>query len=538
VALLARVHVSRRSLVLLAGALVLAFPGVALATIKSDTARIRRGLSGAQSASWLTASDTSRYRATLALAVRDTERLPRGRVTVIASLLNEIALEASSLTSPRALALFGMLETNLQYLETHVLPRSQIDVADADGVLYRWFPGRGFQIHPLADFGALNAAVNRNDPIATRAIADALAARGVPRGATLRWEYYFPFETGRPPWVSGMAQAVAAQAFGRAASLLGDPSLGTIAARAYAAVPAALLRKLAAGPWIRLYSFSRAVVLNAQLQTILSLLDYVDATGDTNADQLATRMTVAAQKLLPKFDTGYWSLYALGGPEAPLSYQRFVTQLLTKLAQRTDDPGWQSAAQRFASYTREPPRIEPEPQDAPVTLYPQPADGYLDAVTVTFTLSKHARVTLSAGGKTVSATFDYGVQSLTWRPGTLPPGTYAGQLTAVDLAGNKTTIALPQPFVVAWDTLPPQVQAQYADGILSWQAIDPGTPKLRLQLDLRDATGAVQSFDLGFHSVSGTANVTLPSGTWDATLTATNTARLSTAVPLGTIAVP
>jgi hypothetical protein len=278
-------------------------------------------------------------------------------------------------------------------------------------------------------------------------------------------------------------------------------------------------------------------VLNAQLQAILSLDDYAASTSDPNASALAAAMTVAAQTLLPQFDTGSWSLYALGGAEAPLEYQQLVTQQLLKLAQRTQDPVWQSAASRFYAYTRQPPTIDVPPADTPIPVYPQPADGYLDTAPVSFTLSKKSRVTLSAGGKSVTATLDRGPQTLVWKPGDLQPGTYAGQLTAVDLAGNRATVPLPQPFVVAFDTQPPQLQGSYANGVLSWQGVDPGTPKLRLRLDLQGDAGP-QTIDLGFHSVSGTANVTLPSGTWQATLTATNTAGNSTTVDLGTISVP
>ena len=170
-------------------------------------------------------------------------------------------------------------------------------------------------------------------------------------------------------------------------------------------------------------------------------------------------------------------------------------------------------------------------------LYPQPADGYLDAATVSFTLSKRSRVTLSAAGRTVTATLNRGQQTLTWKPGDLQPGTYTAQLVAVDLAGNKTTVSLPQPFVVAWDTQPPVLTATYADGVVSWQGTDPGTPKLRLRIDLTGGDGTTQTVDLGFHSVTGTANVTLPPGTWQATLTGTNTAGQSAAVDLGSIVV-
>ena len=337
-----------------------------------------------------------------------------------------------------------------------------------------------------------------------------------------------------------MAQAVAAQALARAGSLASDPTLMQAARRAFAAIPPGLLLQLAAGPWIRLYAFDREIVLNAQLQTVLSLYDYADAADDPAALNLAAEMDVAAKTMLGRFDTGYWSLYELGGREATLEYQQFVTQLLIKLAQRTADPIWQSAATRFYAYVKEPPQITFTPQPGPVTLYPQPADGWLDSAQISFTLSKRSTVTLGAGARTVTAKLDRGPHTLTWSPGTLAPGTYQGQLVAVDLAGNRTVAPLPQPIVVAQEQAP-QLQAQLQDGVLAWQGVDPGTPKLRLQLDLADASSAgipPQTLDLGFHSVSGTARVTLPSGTWQATLTATNTARLAATVDLGQITIP
>jgi hypothetical protein len=527
----------RLSIVLLAGVAALALTSVAAASMKSDSVLVRRGLTNAQTRGWLKPADTARYRSALGVALRNAGTLPKGRGAVIGSLLNDAARQSGSYTSPRALALFSMLETNLSYLETHILPRSRIDITDDDGVVYRWFGGRGFQFHPLANFGALNTAVARKDPEATRVLAAALLARGVPRGAGLRWEYYFPFDGGRPPWTSGMAQAVAAQAFARASALLADPALARAAGQAYAAVPGTLLQQLAEGPWIRLYSFNRLVVLNAQLQAILSLDDYARTTGDSRATVLGASMTVATQSLLSRFDTGYWSLYALGGAEAPLDYQRYVTQLLQQLAQRTQDPVWQSTAARFVGYVKQAPQVELAPIDAPITLYPEPVDGYLDSASIAFTLSKRSRVTLIVAGRTVTATLNRGVQKLAWKPGTLEPGTYSGQIVAVDLAGNRTTVPLPQPVVVAWDTEPPQLQAQYQEGVLAWQGVDPGTPKLRLRLDLAGDPGPL-AIDLGFHSVSGTANVTLPPGTWQATLTATNTAGNSATADLGTLVVP
>jgi hypothetical protein len=180
----------------------------------------------------------------------------------------------------------------------------------------------------------------------------------------------------------------------------------------------------------------------------------------------------------------------------------------------------------------------PVPATTPTTLYPQPADKWLDTADVTFNLSKRSRVTLTVGAFSVTKTLDRGTATLTFAPGAkLPAGTYTGKLSAVDLAGNKSSVPLPQPYVIAVDGAP-QVQAQLQNGVLAWQGVDPGTPKLKLVVTLVDANGAQQAIDLGFHSLTGTAPVTIPSGTWTVTLTATNTSGLATQVPLGQIAVP
>jgi hypothetical protein len=457
---------------------------------------------------------------------------------VLASVLAEVAAQSGSYTSPRALALFSMLEENEHYLGSHALPSSAVDVTGDDGIVYRWFYGLGLQFHPLANFGALNAAIAANDADTTSRLADALVARAVPHGPALRWEYYFRYG-GPAPWTSGMAQSVAAQAFARASALLQDPSLLSVASRAYAAVPVALVQQLAAGPWIRLYSFDREIVLNAQLQAILSLRDYAQATGDAAAQSLADAMDAAAQAMLPRFDTGYWSLYELGGTEAPLAYEQFVTQLLIKLAQATQEPVWEAAAQRFYAYLHQPPQIVPATLGAPITVYPKPRDNFLDTATVAFSLSKRSRVTLSAGGVSTTATLNGGDVALTWNPGKLAPGTYPATITAVDLAGNRTTVQLAQPFVVAWDTTPPQqLQGTLQDGTLTWSAVDPGTPWLRLRIVLRDVTtNAPTIVELGRQQLQGSLPVTLPAGDWHATLGAQNSAGLWAALPLGDLVI-
>jgi hypothetical protein len=69
---------------------------------------------------------------------------------------------------------------------------------------------------------------------------------------------------------------------------------------------------------------------------------------------------------------------------------------------------------------------------------------------------------------------------------------------------------------------------------------DPGTPWLALAVDLVDPAGVnpPQTIDLGRLGLTGTAPLTLPPGTWQATLRATNSAALTTPLLLGTFTQP
>ena len=237
-------------------------------------------------------------------------------------------------------------------------------------------------------------------------------------GGGLGWEYYFNFSNGRAPWLSGMAQAVAAQAFAGAAA--GDPSRMNTAGRAYRAIAGRhLLTQVAAGPWIRLYSFSSLVVLNAQLQTVISLQSYAKASGSAAAAALATRLQAATVETLPRFDTGYWSDYSLAGDPSPLDYQQYVTQLLRKLAPA--DPRFAAAATRFNDYLTQPPAFR----------LSNSAVG-----SARFWLSKPAHVDAqSPAGPTRSLSLEPGWHTVSWKLPALS-GLYPVHLTARDWAGN------------------------------------------------------------------------------------------------------
>jgi D-glucuronyl C5-epimerase-like protein len=522
---------------LVAALVALVWTPAASAATSSSAQLLRRGIDHALARHWLKPDDAGRYRQDVARAVRDESHLPPLRAQVIASQLAQLQNWWDSYTSPRALALFTQLEQNLDYFETHRIPSSTVDVSDGEGVVYRWFSGRGLEFHPLASFSALANAASAHDVDMSQTLSDALVARAIPRSGRLIWEYSFRYGAGRPPWASGMAQALAAQALARAGSLLADPQLTAAAGGAYAAVPPLLMSTIG-GPWIRLYGFDREVVLNAQLQTILSLREYGRITGDAGATALAGQLESAAKALLPRFDTGDWSLYELRGYHASLGYEQYVTDLLRKLAAQTLDPYWIDAAQRFQDYLGAPKIEEGTP---PTTLYPQPVDGWLDTATIPITLSQRSSVTVSIGGKVLTYRLGRGAHTLTWTPApTLAPGTYPVTVSAVSYVGRRSTVHL-APIVVAWDTSPPaNLQAQLAGSTLTWQADDPGTPSLHLVVQLVDPAGAnpPQTLDLGQQAVSASAQLTLPPGTWQATLQATNSDGQTATLDLGTVTAP
>jgi hypothetical protein len=533
--------VRRAGVPLLAAAAALAAAAPASASASASATLARRGITAAVRVGWLNAPDARRYRADVYLAQRGVRFLPKLRARVLAAQLEQVSAIWDSYTSPRALALFSQLEENVSYLDTHRIPSSATDVTGSDGVVYRWFPGSGLEFHPLANFAQLNNLAAAKNTDGTRTLAAALVARAIPRARSLLWEYAFPEGWGRPPWASGLAQAVAAQALSRAGVLLGDQTLLDAAARAYAAIPGKLDLELSTGPWIRLYGFDREIVLNAQLQGILSLAEYGRTAGNTGAESLAQRMTVAARGLLWRFDTGDWSRYELGGGYAKRDYQIFVTTLLGKLAKQTQDPFWQDAAARFTNYTYEPPEVtQPDPPPAAIA-YPQPQDGWLDTVAIPVTLSKRASVTLAVAGKVLTwSALARGAHTLTWNPGPdVQAGTYTVTVQATDFTGRRATFRL-APVTVAWDTAPPPLTAGVDGATLSWQAVDPGTPWLELTLDLSDPTGVQppQQIDLGEQPTIGTYQLTVPTGTWNAALEATNSAGLTTTVPLPALSGP
>ncbi len=384
-----------------------------------DARIVKQGITRAVHSEWMTPDDATTYRAILDRASSTWRRLPGSRSTNLAAVLHDVARQWQAYIAPRALALFGMLDTNTRYLGSSAMPPDGADILDAAGVVYRAFAGHGLQFHPLGNFARLNRLQSLDRGTDAAYLAAALIARAVPRSGSLTWEYYFPFGGGYPPWTSGMVQAVAARAFAED----GDYD---VARKAYLAL-SRLIFPLDGGAWIRLYSFSNMAVLNAQLQSALSLADYAQLNQDPSAGLLADKLLQTADGLFGQFDTGAWSLYSLGGAESPLNYHVFDLNLLKRIAVSTQSPVWTARAERFDRYTTE----------APVLSATGPTRPVRKEALIAIWISKISQVSVSIAGSTSTMILSRGSHSFYWSARGRRPGRYVVRVSAVDLAGNR-----------------------------------------------------------------------------------------------------
>ncbi|HWE83026.1 MAG TPA: D-glucuronyl C5-epimerase family protein [Gaiellaceae bacterium] len=398
------------------------------------------------------------------------------------SQLAQAARIAPRLTGPRAVAIFGQLEANDDWFANHSPPAPQTDITDADGVVYRYFSGTGFEFHPLANFAALNAAVASNNTALTTRLANALTARGVPAaGGGTGWEYYFDYG-GRAPWLSGFAQAVAAQAFAKAATLdtADATALHAEAHAAYRAIPGRLDENTRFGPWIKLYGFSSAIVLNADLQTGISLANYAKLTSDTQAAALATSFKESAARALPSFNNGFWSYYELPSDPSPQSYQEYVIQLLQSLSK--SDPRFAAGATQFAGFESQPPAFK----------LAGAAPG-----AVTFWVSKPSTVHVDALGGQRSFGVSGGWHTVSWA---LPSraGIFPVTIHATDWAGNNASVAaLP----IVRVELPPKKKPKHKPARKTTAVAAAALPPLTVGAGLDQPTEASLARQQGFADV-------------------------------------
>jgi hypothetical protein len=364
---------------------------------------------------------------------------------VIASL-ERIALRRR-LISSRMPSLFAQLQRNTRYWPRKPFPGSGDFVSfGRSEILYRYFPGRGLQFHPLGTFkranllhGACKGVVQTTCSKTRLArLLDEMARYAVRRSRRwVAWEYNFDFGGGSPPWISGMADATGIQALGRAAVLLHRPRYVRIAQKALGAFETSppvgvRTRGFRGGVHYLQYSFApHTYIFNAFLQSLIGLYDFGKDTGDARATRLFQRAEPEAEREIPASDLGDWSMYSYRGSVSDQNYHELLREFLQSMCSRRLGDIFCTYAKRYRRYQTEPPEIDITGPDTAST-------GSLTRIR--FTLSKLSAVELKISregrvGVDKVATFHRGSGSFSWRPKTA--GTYTVTLGAKEMRTGK-----------------------------------------------------------------------------------------------------
>jgi hypothetical protein len=364
---------------------------------------------------------------------------------VIASI-EGIALR-KRLTSSRLPSVFLTLKRNTQYWPHMRFPAAKDQLTfRGSQILFQYYPGRGLQIQQLSTFkkanlmhGACTGAVNAPcDRAGLQSLLDEESRLAVRRSSRfIAWEYLFEFDGGSPPWISGMADATAIQALGRAAQLLNRPqylktaraALGAFDTYAPLGVRTTGFR---GGTHYLQYSFAPSTyIFNAFTQSLIGLYDYWKLTGDARAYAQFLRAEPELGREIPFSDVGDWSLYNYRGPESDSSYHELLREVLQSMCTRRLGDVYCTYAQRYRDDQTQPAELD--------LLGPDAATAGQDTF-VSFQLSKLSAVeiTIVKDGKTAFhkvATFRRGRRGLTWKPKSA--GTYDVRLGAKELrTGN------------------------------------------------------------------------------------------------------
>jgi hypothetical protein len=432
----------------LATAFCAALPATAPAAGKPDpvTATIER----AAARGTIDSQQRAEYRQSYSAARRTLRALSGQRRAELNYVLGTLrAFARQKRLTARLRPMFLILDRNREWWAKAGPPGSGARLTfGGSRVIFQYFPGKGLQLHPLANFGRLNGYWMSRRNTDLRSMATDLVALAVERNGFLAWEYYFEFGGGRPPWISGMAQGTALQALARAADRLADPSFAEVGRRGLGAfeqrTPRGVRVPQSNGDWYALYSFApKLYVLNGHLQAVNGLRTNAELTADAAVSERFSAGDAAARQRIASFDTGAWSLYSrpswVTGPEANLNYHTLNRDFARNLCRGTSDPAYCGAADAFTRYLKEDPTLDPH------RAVPSPAVGGR-GVRFRFRVSKIGRVgvVVRAGGRTylsTSASFARGDRYIRWVPPRLASErTYEYTLYARDLAGNSSSV--------------------------------------------------------------------------------------------------
>jgi hypothetical protein len=432
-------------------ALLTAWGGVAAPAQAADKRTLNKELAKLLDSGAIDQATYDAHRATLAGVRRELKRLTGTRRTELAgayAVVKGIA-KRGNLRAARLPPVMLELQRNLEYWPAQpLLANGQRIVFEGSELVWQEVPGQGIHLHPLANFGKLNAyARNRRQVTRTTQLLDELLAVAVPRGGGLAWEYYFTFDGGRGPWISGLSQGTALQAIARSAQKLDRmEELRPVIAEGLEMFekrpPTGVRVATDAGAHYVQYSFWPSLrIANGFAQSLVGLYDVAQITGDPVAQRLFEEGDAQGRLELPTYDTGAWSLYSRGAiaRESDLGYHTLLRDFLANLCDRTATPEYCDTATHYTTYLEEPPVVE---------LRTRRLRG-AKAGRLRFDLNKISSVTVIVTGpdgrqvvRTALGRIGRGLRSLSWTP-PRKGGDYTLRVEAVDLAGNPETVEGP-----------------------------------------------------------------------------------------------
>lgn len=263
------------------------------------------------------------------------------------------------ITASRVTPLFMTLHQNARWFKTNGPRPAGTDRRFAGSrIIFQYFKGQGWQFHPLSNFAKLNAVWTVNDKPSNRALrsfSKELIQWGVKRGKALVWEYYFRFSGSPAPYISSISQGTAIQALARVGYRMHNRSIKRAAKRGSIAfntpAPRGLRVRRDGGFHYLGYSGNKnMIILNMFLQSIDAIHDFALITNDRKGRYLYRQGIEAARVETPKFDTGSWSLYSLGGPRSDLHYHELTITFLSKVCKDTKDAVFCETRDKFQRY--------------------------------------------------------------------------------------------------------------------------------------------------------------------------------------------
>jgi D-glucuronyl C5-epimerase C-terminus len=456
-------------------------------TARSHGATVSAVLNTLAASGAITATQRASYLSAYVAAKRSYARIRGTRHTELGAVIANLqAIAASGLLSASRLpALILTLERNRAWWTTEPLLRNGERVSfPPSKIVWEYYAGQGLEIQWLGTFGAANGFyLSGHENSNLRRLLGEVIPLASERAGGIAWEYMFKFGGGKPPWTSGLSQGTAVQVLARAYSRFGEPAFLSAAKKALTifqtAPPVGVRVETPAGAYYAQYTYAPSDrILNGFIQADVGLYDYAAISKDPLGLSLFTSGDAQARAMVPRYDTGAWSLYDQY-EESSLAYHELLAEFLKHLCERTrkgppfietpppttttPETGGTGAPPGGTTTSETTPAPAPPPQGiAGDDIYCTTATRFEEDLTtppaiallsrtlptraragVRLSLSKIAtvRLVVKRGGHVVwhnAATVRRGKPRLLWVTPS-KAGAYSVTLTASDLAGNFQT---------------------------------------------------------------------------------------------------